>query len=79
MRKLITKNKRDVILNRTKDHYENDKERVRKHAQKLIWEKKIKRENMEKSRYHSMSEDKNQRLKKCQKNYRETKKSQSNQ
>ena len=45
----------------------------------LSEEKKIKRENMEKSRYHSMSEDKNQRLKKCQKNYRETKKSQSNQ
>ena len=40
--------------------------------------KKIKRENMEKNRYHNMSEEKKQRLKEYQKNYSEAKKSQSN-
>ena len=33
---------------------------------------------MEKNRYHNMSEEKKQRLKEYQKNYREAKKSQSN-
>ena len=37
--------------------------------------KKIKRENMEKNRYHIMSEEKKQELKEYQKNYREAKKS----
>ena len=33
---------RDVILNRAKDYYENDKERLREEArtQKLIWRRK---------------------------------------
>ena len=43
-----------------------------------LQKKKIKRENMEKNGYHNMSEEKNQRLKECQKNYRESKKSHCN-
>ena len=42
---------RDVILNRAKEYYENDKERLRKQARdkyrNLSEEEKIKRENME--------------------------------
>ena len=41
---------RDVILNRAKDYYENDKERLREQARNkyknLSEEKKIKKENM---------------------------------
>ena len=44
---------RDVILNRAKDYYENDKERLREQARdkyrNLSEEKKIKKENMEKT------------------------------
>ena len=43
-----------------------------------LQKKKIKRENMEKNGYHNMSEEKNQRLKEYQKNYRESKKSHCN-
>ena len=43
---------RDVILNRAKDYYENDKERLREQARdkfiNLSEEEKIKKENMEK-------------------------------
>ena len=43
---------RDVILNRAKDYYENDKKRFREQARdkyrNLPGEKKIKKENMEK-------------------------------
>ena len=43
---------RDVILNRAKDYYENDKERLREQARdkyrNLSEEEKTKRENMEK-------------------------------
>ena len=43
---------RDVILNRAKDHYANDKEKLREQARNkyrnLSEEKKIKKENMEK-------------------------------
>ena len=44
---------RDVILNRAKDYYENDKERLREQTRdkyrNLSEEKKIKKENMEKT------------------------------
>ena len=44
---------RDVILNRANDYYENDKERLREQARdkyrNLSEEKKIKKENMEKT------------------------------
>ena len=43
----------DVILNRAKDYYENDKERLREQARdkyrNFSEEKKIKRENMDKT------------------------------
>ena len=39
---------RDVILNRAKDYYKNDKERLRDNARRIyLKKKKIKRENME--------------------------------
>ena len=41
--------------------------------------KTIKRENMEKSRYHNMFEEKKQKPKEYQKHYREAKKLQPNQ
>ena len=44
---------RDVILNRAKDYYENDKERLREQVRdkyrNLSEEKKTKRENIEKT------------------------------
>ena len=52
-----------MILKRAKDYYENDKERLREQAR---------------YKYRSMSEEKKQRLKEYQKNYREAKKSQYN-
>ena len=73
---------RNVILNRAKDYYENDKDRLREQAKNKYrnlskGEKNEKRE-YGKNRYRNMSEEKKQRLKEYQKNYRETKKSQYN-
>ena len=72
----------DVILNRAKDYYENDKKKgIKQKIIKEIYLKKIKIRNMEienreyaRNTYHNMSEEKKQRLKEYQKNYRETKK-----
>ena len=73
---------RDVILNRAKDYYENDKERLREQAtdKTETWLKKTKtkKENIQKTDIINMSEEKTQRLKKYQKNYREAKKSHYN-
>ena len=72
---------RDVMLNRAKDYYENDKERLRKQARdkyRNLSEEKILKREYEKNRYHNMSEEKKKRLKQYQKNYRETKKSKYN-
>ena len=71
-----------MILNRAKDYYENDKERLREHARdkyrNLSEEEKNKRE-YGKNRYRSLSEkNNNKRLKEYQKNYREAKMSQYN-
>ena len=70
---------RDVILNRAKDYYENDKKRLREQARdkyrNLSEEEKNKKREYGKNRYHNMSEEKKQRLKEYQKNYREAKKS----
>ena len=72
---------RDVILNRAKDYYENDKKRLRVPARdkyrNLSEEEKNKREHG-KNRYQNMSEEKKQRLKEYRKIYREAKKSQYN-
>ena len=51
------KKPRDVILNRAKDYYENDKER------NLPEEKRNKKREYGKNRYRNMSEEKKQRLK----------------
>ena len=58
---------RDVILNRAKDYYENDKERLKKQARykyrNLPEEEKNKKREYEKNRHRNMSEEKKQRLK----------------
>ena len=68
---------RDVILNRAKDDYENDKERLGEHARDkcrdVFEEEKNKKRGYEKNRYHNMSEEKKQKLKEYQKNYRQAK------
>ena len=73
---------RDVILNRAKDYYENDKEKLRVQAgdkyRNLSEEENKKKREFEKDRYRNMSEEKKERLKEYQKNYREAKKSQYN-
>ena len=52
----------DVILNKAKDYYENDKERLRVQAsdkyRKLSEEQKNKKRDYGKNRYHNMTEDK---------------------
>ena len=58
---------REVILNRAKDYYENNKELSEE-------EKNIKREYGRKI-YHNMSEEDKQRLKEYQRNYREARRS----
>ena len=53
---------RDVILNRSKDYYENDKDRLRGQARdknrKLSEEEKNTKREYRKNRYHNMSEEK---------------------
>ena len=73
---------RDVILNRVKDYYESDKERLREQAKEkyrnLSEEDKNKNGEYGKNRYCNMSEEKKQGLKEYQKNYRKAKMSQYN-
>ena len=73
---------RDVILNRAKYYFENDKVRLREQERdkykNLYEEEKNKKREYGKNRYHNMPEEKKQRLKEYQKNYREAKKSQYN-
>ena len=55
------------MLNRAKDYYENDKERLREKARdkyrKLSEEKKIKKREYRKNRYQNMSEEKKNKAK----------------
>ena len=71
-----------MILNRAKDYYENDKERLREQARdkyrNLSEEKQNKKREFGKNRHHNMSEGKQQILKDYQTKYREAKKSQYN-
>ena len=73
----------DVILNRAKNYYENDKERLRGQT-KINTETYLKKKKNKKkieygrNRYNNMSEEKKQKLKLYQKNYPEAKKSQYN-
>ena len=77
LRKLVIKKNRDVILNRAKDYYENDKEGLRKQARdkyrNLSEEEKNKMREYGKNRYHNMSEEKKEKLKEYLKNYYGTK------
>ena len=56
-----------MILNRAKDYYENDKERLREHARdkyrNLSEEEKNKKREYGKNRYHNMSEEKKKKTK----------------
>ena len=76
------KKNREIVLNRVKDYYENDKERLREQARdkyrNLSEEDKKKKREYGKNRYHNMSEEKKQKLKEYQKKYREAKKSKHN-
>ena len=72
----------NVILNKAKDYYKNNKKRLKEQARdkyrSLSEEEKNKKREYGKNRYHNMSEEKKQKLKKYQKNYYRTKKSQHN-
>ena len=63
---------RDVILNRAKFYYENEKERLREQARdkyrNISGEGKNKKREYGKNRYHNMSEEEKQSLKEYQKN-----------
>ena len=78
----LTYYKKNVILNRAKDYYENNKERLREQARdkykNLSEEEKNKKREYGKNGYCIMSEEEKKRLKEYQKNYRETKKSKYN-
>ena len=65
-----------MILNRVKDYYKNDKERLRKQARvnTEVYLKKKKKRKYGRNRYKTMSKEKKQELKEYQKNYREAKK-----
>ena len=70
---------RVVILNRGRDYYKNDKERLRDNPRdkyrNLSEEEKNKKREYGKNRYHNMSKEKKKKLKEYQKNYREYNKS----
>ena len=72
----------DLILNRAKDYYENDKTRLRQQTRdkyrNFSEEEKNKKREYGKNRYRNMSEEKKKRLKECQKNYGKEKKSRYN-
>ena len=73
------KKNKETILNRAKEFYENNKEKLRKKTRNKYKElskeeKDIKRE-YGRNRYHSTSKEKNKMLKEYQKYYREANKS----
>ena len=69
---------REIILDRAKDYYENDKERLRKQAKyksrNLSEEDKKKKREYRKNRCHNMIEEKKKNFKKNLKKYREARK-----
>ena len=73
--------KRDLILNKAKDYFENDKESLREQARdkyrNLSKEEKNRKREYGKNRYLNMSQEK-KRLKEYQKSYREAIKSKYN-
>ena len=76
MKEHIIKKNRHVTLNRAKDYYKNDKERLRAQARQKytnLSEEKNKKREYGRKRHHNMSKEKKQKLKKYQKNLPETK------
>ena len=73
---------RNVILNRAKDYFENDNERLREQARdkyrNLSDKEKYLRKEYTENRYHNISEEKKQRFKEYHKNFQKVKKSQYN-
>ena len=65
---------RDKILNRAKKYYEGKKEGKKK-IQRIIWRKKYIKREYGRNKYQNMSKENKQKLKECQKNYRDAKKS----
>ena len=69
---------RDVILNRPKDFYKNNKELLRERAKNKSRELPEKEKDVKRlyqiDRYHKMTAEEKQRLKEYQKNYSEAKK-----
>ena len=61
----------DVILNRVKDYYENDKERLREQARdkyrNLSEEEKNEKRKYGRNRYHNISEEKKTKTKRISK------------
>ena len=76
-KQLIIKKNWDVILNRAKYYYKNDKERLREQVRdryrNLSEVEKNEKQKHGINRYHNMSEEKKQRLKEHQKSYSEVK------
>ena len=72
----------EIILNRAKNYYENDKKRLREQARdkyrNLSEEDKKKKIEYGKNIYQYMSEEKKQKLKEYQIKYQEAKKSKHN-
>ena len=66
------------MLNKAKDYYKNNIERLREQARgkyrNLSKEEKNKKSEYEKNRYRNMSAENKQRLKEYQKNYHKAKK-----
>ena len=70
---------REIILNRAKNYYENDKERLKEQARNkyrnLSEEDKNKKREYGKNRYYNMSKEKKQELKYQKRKYQEVKES----
>ena len=68
---IIIKETERKVLNKAKDYYKNDKERLREQARdkyrNLSEEDKKKKREYGKNRYHNMSEENKQKLKEYQK------------
>ena len=69
----------EIILNRAKSYYENDKERLREQARdkyrNLSEEDKKKKREYGKNRYHNMPKEKKQKIKEYPKKISRSKKS----
>ena len=68
---------RDIALNKAKEYYKNNNERLKKQARdkyrNLSEEDNNKKREYGKNRYHNMSEKKKQKIKEYQRKYREKK------